>query len=98
MNLTNIIKCHTRIYQKILIYLEINFTNNFQITFQQQIIIRQNASCNRIFNGHQTSIAKGFVTPNLHYIAKSGTTNYFYLIPKKFAGRSLVKAAFKSLY
>ena len=85
-----------RVHQQVLSYLQIYFSDNFQIAFLQQVIIRQNAACNRIFNGHHTTITFFFIDSNLYHIPESSAGNHFYIFSKKLRSH-LVKTAFIAL-
>jgi hypothetical protein len=98
MNFPKVFKSNARIYHQMLIHLQVNFSNDFQFAFLQQVVIGQNTSGNGIFYGHESAVTQIMIISNLHHIAKSGATNYFHIISKKPAGRSLVEAAFETLY
>src|SRR5688572_21466020 len=72
----NIFYFNAGIYKEVLTNMQVYLSNNFKTAFLQQIVIRQNTSCNRILNGHYSAITFFFVGRNFYYIAEISTRNY----------------------
>ena len=87
MHFANIFKLYTRVYQQVLLDLQIYFAYDFQIAFLKKIVVGKNASGNGIFNCHYAAVAFFFIRSNFYHFSECCAANNFHIFSKKLPGR-----------
>src|SRR6187455_1161728 len=97
MHLPYIFQLNSRIYQKMLFYLEEYLAGYFKTGVLKEVIIGKNAASYGIFDGHYCRMGFFFIRGFFNELPETGTKHRFNIFPEKIAGSSLVKTTLESL-